>query len=167
MLQIVHVRSEADAADVRILVHEFIAWLYERYPDEHAQFDGYFKAQNLEKQLSDLLTIFCPPKAECLLARLDGKAAGLVMMKPKTDDTCEMNRMYVRPIARGHGLGKALVAELLSTARNLGYRQMMLAAGAQHHEALPLYRSFGFIEDKALPDTGAGDIEIRMVRDLA
>lgn len=59
----------------------------------------------------------------------------------------------------------ALVAELLSTARNIGYRQMMLAAGAQHHEALPLYRSFGFIEDKALPDTG--DVELRMVRDLA
>ncbi len=166
MMQIIHVRSEADATDVRILVREYIAWLYERYPDEIAQIEAYFKAQNLEKQLSELLTIFCPPKADCLLARLDGEAAGVVMLKPNSDHICEMNRMFVRPSARGHGLGKALVAELLGTARNLGYRQMMLAAGARHHESLPLYRSFGFVEDKGLPETGGGDIEIRMVKDL-
>ncbi len=163
MMQIIHVRSEADAADVRIIAREYIAWVYERYPDEAK---AYFTGQNIEKQLNGLLTIFCPPKADCLLARRDDEAAGMVMMKPKSDHICEMNRMYVRPTARGHGLGKALVAELLGTARNLGYRQMMLAAAARHHESLPLYRSFGFVEDKGLPETGGGDIEIRMVKDL-
>jgi len=166
MLQIIHVRGEAEATDVRILVGEFAEWLAERYPDDRARIAAYFKAQNLEMQLRDLLTIFCPPKADCLLARVGGEAAGVVMLKPHSEGTCEMNRMFVRSSARGHGVGRALVAELLETARLLGYRRMLLAAGPHHTEALALYRSFGFVENASLPDTGAGDVELRMVRDL-
>ena len=166
MLQIIHVRSDTEAADVRILVLEFVEWLAERYPDERERIAGYFKAQNLEKQLRDLLTIFCPPKADCLLARIGDEAAGVVMLKPHSEGTCEMNRMFVRSSARGRGVGRALVAELLETARSLGYRRILLAAGPRHTEAVSLYRSFGFMEDASLPDTGAGDIELRMIREL-
>ncbi len=166
MLQIIHVRNEADAADVRLLAGEYVDWLLERYPDHHATILAYFKYQGLETQLRDLLKIFCPPKADCLLARLDGVAVGIVMLKPNAGETCEMNRMFVRASARGHGVGRALVAELLETARGLGYRRMMLAAGTFHSEAIALYRSFGFTEDASLPYTGGGDIEVRMVREL-
>lgn len=166
MLEIIHVRSEADAADVRLLVGEFIDWLFERYPDHHEPILAYFKNQGLETQLRDLLKIFCPPKADCLLARVDGNAAGIVMLKPNAGETCEMNRMFVRASMRGHGVGRALVTELLETARGLGYRRMLLAAGPNHDEAVALYRSFGFAQDPSIPDTGAGDIEVRMIRDL-
>ena len=117
-------------------------------------------------QLRNLLTIFAPPKAECLLARLNGEPVGIVMTKPHSGDMCEMNRMFVRPTARGHGAGRALVGEILLAAQGLGYKRMMLAGGPRHTEALALYRSFGFVEDKSLPDTGSGDIEVRMIRDL-
>lgn len=166
MLQIIHVINEEDAAAVRILVGEFVDWLMQRYPDDRQRIADYFKAQGLEAQLRDLLTIFRPPKACCLLARLDGDAAGVVMLKPHSEGTCEMNRMFVRSSARGHGVGKALVAALLDAARTLGYRRMLLAAGPRHHEAVALYRSFGFVADESLPDTGAGDIEVRMAKDL-
>jgi hypothetical protein len=43
---------------------------------------------------------------------------------------------------------------------------MMFAATARHHPALPFYQSFGFIEAIILPDTGGGDLELRMVKDL-
>ena len=166
LLQVIHVRSEEDAADVRILVGEYIEWLKQRYPDDRDTVETYFKAQGLDTQLRDLLAIFRPPKADCLLARLNGDAAGVVMLKSHSEESCEMNRMFVRPSSRGHGIGKALVAELLDTARKLGYRRMLLAAGPQHHEATALYRNFGFIEDKSLPDTGAGELEVRMVKYL-
>lgn len=166
MIQIIHVRREADAADVRILVREFVKWLAERYPDEQERIAGYFKAQDLEKQLRDLLMIFHPPLADCLLARLGGKAAGVVMLKPHSEGTCEMNRMFVHASARGQGVGKALVVEIVETARSLGYRRMLLAAGPRHTEAVALYQSLGFAVDANLPDTGAGDIELRMIREL-
>lgn len=166
MLDIIRVRSEADAAEVRDLVKEYFDWLYDRYPDDGAMITSYWNKQDMPGQLRNLLTIFAPPKAECLMARLNGETVGTVMTKPSSGDMCEMNRMFVRPSARGHGVGRALVAELLVAARGLGYKRMMLVGGPQHTEALALYRSFGFVEDQSLPDTGAGDTVVRMIRSL-
>ncbi len=165
-MQILHVRSEGEAAEVRVLVQEFLVWLDLRYPDDVDTIAEYFRVQDLNGQMRDLLTRFAPPYADCLLARLDGVPVGIVMTKPHKGDVCEMNRMYVRDAARGRGVGRALAAEILATARALGYRQMMLAAGRKHDEAIGLYRSFGFVEDRGLPDTGAGDLEVRMIREL-
>ncbi len=166
MLQIIHVRDEAEADDVRHLVQDYITWLRIRYPDEAALLDAYFAAQDIEGQMRDLLTRFVPPSADCLLARLDGVPVGVVMTKRYSETICEMNRMYVRDVARGHGVGRALVAELLATGKALGYQKMMLAAGPRHTEAVALYRSFGFVDAQHMADTGAGDTEVRMVRDL-
>lgn len=166
MLQILHVRNESDADEVRLLVAEYIVWLRTRYPDDAELIDTYLAAQDVAGQMRDLLTRFAPASADCLLARLDGVAVGVVMTKRYSDTICEMNRMFVRDAARGRGVGRALVAELLATGKALGYRQMMLAAASGHPEALPLYRSFGFALAQELADTGAGDGEIRMIRDL-
>jgi GNAT superfamily N-acetyltransferase len=166
MLQIIHVRTETEAGEVRLLVADYIDWLRIRYPDESKMIDAYLAAQDVAGQMRDLLTRFAPPSADCLLARLDGVAVGVVMTKRYSDTICEMNRMYVRDAARGHGVGRALVAELLATGKALGYQQMMLAAGPRHTEALPLYRNFGFADAPDLADTGAGDTEVRLIRDL-
>lgn len=166
MLTITHVRTETDAAEVRLLVAEFFDWLRDRYPDDLAMIDSYFANQDIDGQMRNLLVLFAPPHGDCLLARLDGEAAGIVMTKPNAPGTCEMNRMFVRPGARGHGIGQALVAEILTAARDLGYARMLLAAGPRHTEAVALYHKFGFQQDAGLPDTGAGDIEVRMVLTL-
>lgn len=166
MLEIIRVRTEADAADVRLLVAEFFDGLRDRYPEGAESFTAYWNQQDMPTQLRDLLTIFAPPKAECLLARLNGEAVGIVMTKPFSGDICEMNRMFVRPTARGHGVGRALVGEILEVARGHGYKRMMLASGTRHTEANALYRSFGFAHDPSQPDAGSGDVEVRMIRDL-
>ena len=166
MLTITHVRDETDATVVRILVAEFFDWLRKRYPDIVETLDSYIRVQDIDGQMRDLLNRFAPPDGDCLLARLDGVPAGIVMTKPHSDGVCEMNRMFVTDAARGHGVGRALVAEIIATGKALGYRRMLLAAGPRHTEALALYRSFGFVEDETLPDTGAGEIEVRMIRDL-
>ena len=166
MLSISHVRTEPDADAVRLLVSEFFDWLRGRYPDHQAMIDGYVARQDIDGQMRNLLVLFAPPQGECLLARLDEVPVGIVMTKPKSPGTCEMNRMFVRPSARGHGVGQALVAEIVTAARDLGYARMLLAAGPLHTEALALYRRCGFTQDATLPDTGAGDIEVRMVMTL-
>lgn len=166
MLDIIRVRNEADAAEVRLMVGEFFDWLRDLYPEEAESITAYWNYQDIPTQLRDLLKIFVPPKAECLLARLNGEAVGIVMTKPHSDDMCEMNRMFVRSSARGHGVGRALVGAILDAARDLGYKRMMLAGGTRHTEALALYRSYGFVEDRSLPDTGSGDVEVRMIRNL-
>jgi GNAT superfamily N-acetyltransferase len=166
MLDIIRVRTETDAAEVRLMVGEFFDWMRDLYPEGAESITAYWNKQDIPTQLRDLLKIFAPPKAECLLARLNGEAVGIVMTKPHSGDMCEMNRMFVRPAARGHGVGRALVGALLDAARDLGYKRMMLAGGTRHTEALALYRSLGFVHDPSLPDTGSGDVEVRMIRDL-
>ncbi len=166
MLDIIRVRTETDAAEVRLMVAEFFDWMRDLYPEGAESIAAYWNKQDMPTQLRDLLKIFAPPKAECLLARLNGEAVGIVMTKPHSGDMCEMNRMFVRPAARGHGVGRALVGALLDAARDLGYKRMMLAGGTRHTEALSLYRSFGFVHDPSLPDTGSGDVEVRMIREL-
>lgn len=166
MLTIHHVRTDDDADAVRALVSQFVDWLLIRYADHADAIRGYFKTQDLDGQMRNLLILFAPPRADCLLARLDGVPVGIVMVKPVDATTCEMNRMFVTGAARGLGVGRALVAEIIATAKGLGYTRMQLAAGTRHDEAVKLYQAMGFAADPSIKDTGAGDLEYRMSRAL-
>ncbi|HEV3281856.1 MAG TPA: GNAT family N-acetyltransferase [Acidimicrobiales bacterium] len=57
--------------------------------------------------------------------------------------------LYVRPDARGRGVGGALVSELAATARRCGYRRVEWAVLDWNEPALRFYRSLG-----AVPMTG-------------
>lgn len=165
-VEIIQVREEADLADVRRLAWEFVDWLMERYPDDREKIEGYLKAQNFAAILENLLDYYGPPTGDCLLARVDGDAAGIVMFKRRDDHDCEMNRMFVRASARGHGVGEAIGHRLIELAGAAGYKRMILVAAPKHREAIPLYEKLGFIHDQNLPDTGGGDLEVRMRLDL-
>ena len=124
------------------------------------------RVQDFHGQKRELLTRFVPAAVDCLPARIDEMAAGIVMTKPHSAGTCELNWMHVRAPARGQCAGWALVAGILATGRAPCLRLTMLAAGPRDAEAVALYRSFGFAEDTSLPDAGAGDVEVKMIRVL-
>ncbi len=147
MVQIYLVRSRQDADTVRELAYEFIAWLRARYPDMEAEVDAYLAEQQFEEQIKEVLIHYAPPRGECLLAVHDRKPAGLLMLKRLSDDTCEMNRMFVRDAARGCGVGRNLVERLKERAREMGFTSMVLSALPRHHEALALYENIGFVRD--------------------
>ncbi|GAA3880968.1 GNAT family N-acetyltransferase [Leifsonia kafniensis] len=62
------------------------------------------------------------------------------------DETCEIKRMWTHPDYRRQGHAKAVLAELESIAREMGYRRVRLETGDAQPEALALYPSFGFVE---------------------
>lgn len=153
MLKIEPVRTDAQARAVEPLAWAFMAWLRDRYPDMLAEIDAYYAAQNFTECARDVRRTYGPPQGEALLASLDGTPVGIVMFKDKGDRICEMNRMFVDPSARGHGVGRALVEQLIRIATDQGFRRMRLSALDRHDEALLLYRKMGFG-----PDT-MGDLE--------
>lgn len=158
-------RTDTDVRDATDLAWAFVALLKERYPERAEQIDDYLRDQRFEEMLANFRDYFLPPHGECMLARLDGQAVGVVMLKPAGAALCEMNRMYVAPEARGRGLGRLLCKALISRAVELGYREMRLGALNRHVEALSLYRSLGFDIDPDPPEFGRNDpgvIHLRM-----
>jgi GNAT superfamily N-acetyltransferase len=56
----------------------------------------------------------------------------------------ELKRMYVRPSARGRGLSRLLLDELVVVARGRGMTALVLETGTAQPEAIGLYTSYGF-----------------------
>ena len=163
-VEIVRVRTEADADEVRALARAFKAWNYAFLADVTDIVDAYFDGHDFEGHLVRLLTDCNPPKGECLLARRDGVPVGIVTLQRRMESEAEMNRLFVRETARGAGIGRVLVTRLIVRARALGYRTLFLSTVRRFDAALALYRSVGFVEvaEGGDPD----DIQVDLCLDL-
>ena len=69
---------------------------------------------------------------------------GCIALKALEPGVAEIKRLFVRPQARGTGVAKALVAEVLKLAQDRGYREVKLDTLAEMTPAIALYKSFGF-----------------------
>ena len=58
--------------------------------------------------------------------------------------SAEIKRMCTRPEARGRGLGRVLLLELIARGWNPRYIRLLLETGDQQQEAVRLYESAGF-----------------------
>jgi len=74
----------------------------------------------------------------------DGKAFAMGGLRRLPDGSAEIVRIYTRPQARGHGLGKSMVQGLIDEARRLGYREIRLDTGVFMKEAQRIYAAAGF-----------------------
>lgn len=130
-----HARFPQDRESVLAIWREYVA-----SPSVSLDFQDY------EAEFAKLPGKYAPPGGCLLLAEQRGQLAGCIALRQADEAICEMKRLYVRPVARGSGLGRQLIERLIEEARQMGYREMRLDVLAEFAAARKLYEELGFIE---------------------
>ena len=130
--------AQADTSEhietVRCLFREYETWL---------GLDLCF--QGFEQELLTLPGRYAPPDGRLFIASADEEPVGCIAMRKLEDGICEMKRLYLRPDARGLGLGNRLIEKLIDEARSAGYKKMRLDTHPpKMGKAVQLYESHGF-----------------------
>jgi len=120
--------------------------LFEEYA---ASLDVDLCFQDFTRELAQLPGAYSPPGG-CLLLADDGKRVlGCIALRSlaASDATIgEVKRLYLRPQARGAGVGRALAMAVIARARAAGYRALKLDTLSTMIEARRLYATLGFRE---------------------
>jgi putative acetyltransferase len=153
------VRIESVALDepaVRELIEELDAELHGLYPEEGAVHD------RLEE------TEVTPGRGVLLAAVEDttGHLLGCGAVRLREPGVVEIKRMYVRPHARGRGVGKALLGALEAEAEALFADRVVLETGARQLEAVELYRRAGYVEIERFGEYTDSPLSLCMSRTL-
>jgi putative acetyltransferase len=111
------------------------------------QSDGYsaavYPAESRHPTHVDALSA---PEVRFFVARRDGQAIGCGALVLGRDGHAEIKRMFVDPMARGQGVGRAILQTIEETATREGVHRIRLETGVHNREALALYRRHGYSE---------------------
>lgn len=138
---------------VRELFREYHAWLGE-----------VVCSRRLAEEITDLPGAYASPAGRLLLARAaDGMVLGCVGVRPHHATAAEIKRLYVRPVGRGTGLGRALLDAAIAAAREMGYSEALVTTLPDSMPtARAMYARSGFTATDAFEDHSHVDEGVRM-----
>lgn len=90
--------------------------------------------------------LFVPPAGVFLVAERGGAPIGCGGVRMLAPTRGEVKHLWVRPSARGTGLGRALLSELERRAAELGATEIVLDTNERLAAAQSLYRSSGYVD---------------------
>ncbi|MEJ3655151.1 GNAT family N-acetyltransferase [Actinomycetes bacterium KLBMP 9759] len=173
-MEIQRVTRTNSVSSVDPLLREYVSWVFDgaqthfgaRFVDRDAEVAA--RHAEFRATVPSLLT----GRGRLFTATIDGIAVGVAALKPVDAITAEVKRMFVRPGARGAGVGRALLERLLADARDEGFRTAQLETFTFMTAALALYRSLGFVEIASFATSETAAMGLRnqtcyLSRDLA
>ena len=133
------VQAADDLGPVLLLSGEYTEWARTRVLAEYGIDLDFESEQDLFH-----LDVMRGSRARLYVAEITSEPVGIGGLRPLAADEAEIKRMYVRPSARGQGVGRAILQRLIDDARALRYKTIRLDSAPFMHDAHALYRSFGF-----------------------
>lgn len=98
--------------------------------------------------VSTFLKNYDPKRERCWIAEIDGEPAGCVFLVKDSDKVARIRLLIVEPHARGLGIGRRLVDECISFARDAGYKSITLWTHSVLTAARAIYEHSGFTMTK-------------------
>ncbi|MEC6748885.1 GNAT family N-acetyltransferase [Marinilactibacillus sp. XAAS-LB27] len=93
---------------------------------------------------ANFLKTYDPAKERCFIAERDGKMLGCVFVVNAGQQTAKLRVLFVEPEARGLGLAKRLVDEVVQFSREAGYETILLWTMQMLGSARHVYQKAGF-----------------------
>ncbi|MBX7205547.1 MAG: GNAT family N-acetyltransferase [Bacteroidia bacterium] len=119
---------------------------------------------------NDLLTLFQTPGSFYWVAEQEGSVLGGCGIYPSNGlpaGYCELVRFFLTPVARGKGIGLALMQKSFQTAIEMGYTHCYLESFPEMKQAVAMYERNGFTRLNApLGNTGHFSCNVWMVKKL-
>jgi ribosomal protein S18 acetylase RimI-like enzyme len=138
-------RCPSDVAAVRSLFLEYRTWLAEHR--EVTAFDDAILRTGLDyfdREIENLPGDYGLPRGALFLACAGASPVGCGALRELPGNVAELKRVYVRPAARGKGLGRRITRVALNRARRSGYQRVVLDTLPTMTAAIAIYRSMGF-----------------------
>ncbi len=123
-----------------------MGWIVHRhgelYQDEYG-YDEQFEAL-VARVVADFLENQDPQRERCWIADRNGQIVGSVFVVAKSKRVAKLRLLLVEPSARGLGIGKRLVNEVVEFSRGAGYHKVVLWTQRELVAARAIYQSAGF-----------------------
>ena len=102
--------------------------------------------QNFSEELQTINQQYNMPAGALLLVYVNETAVACAGMRQLDMETAELKRMFVLPAYRQYQLGRKLLEQILTVAKERNYKRIRLDTLPTMTRAQHLYRSFGFYE---------------------
>lgn len=129
-------RTNSENFNFQKLVKQLDAYLAVMDGEEHGFYDQYNKIDSLKN---------------CIVIFDNDEAVACGAIKAFDKQSMEVKRMFTLPEKRGNGLASAILNELESWTKELGYEKTILETGKRQTEAVALYQKCNY---KVIPNYG-------------